>query len=120
MSLFPFATDAHPDLDPWGTVVDLGSELLAGDGAAFGKITAGTPEAPFHAAYFGVSRSRFRMTYPFNEHAVVVAGTVSLTNEATDETRTFTAGEGWFVEKGTAIVWDVQSDLFVKHYLAVA
>jgi uncharacterized protein len=120
MSLFPLAPHIHPQLEDWGTVADLGSDLLEGEGKASGRLVSGVPTDPFHSAYFGVTRAKFRMTYPFNEHAVVVAGTVTLTIEATGETRTYGPGEGWYVEKGTALLWDVRSDLFVKHYLAVA
>lgn len=107
-------------LDSWGTVADLGSEILEGDGAAFGKMTFGAPTDPVNSAYFGVSKSKFRMTYPFNEHAVVVKGEVELTNEKTGETNTYREGDIWFAEKGTPVVWNIKTDSFIKHYLAVA
>ena len=121
MSLHPITRHITLDqLDPWGTVADLGSEILAGEGKAYGKMTAGAPTDPVSAAYFGVSKSTFRMTYPFNEHAVVLEGEVTLTNEATGESRSYGPGEGWFVEKGTPVLWTVTTDRFVKNYFAVA
>lgn len=107
------------DLDAWGTVADLGSEILEGEGKAFGKMTFGAPTDPVSSAYFGVTRSKFRMVYPFNEQATVVSGEVTLTDEASGKTTTYKAGDSWFVEKGTPVLWDVTSEAFVKHYFAV-
>ena len=51
---------------------------------------------------------------------VVVEGEVTLTNEVTGESRSYGPGEGWFVEKGTPVLWTVTTERFVKHYLAIA
>ena len=121
MSLHPITRHITLDqLDPWGTVADLGSEILAGEGKAYGKMTAGAPTDLVSAAYFGVSKSTFRMTYPFNEQATVVTGEVLLTDESTGETNRFGVGDSWYVAKGTPVRWEILSDSFVKHYHAVA
>ena len=115
----PISTDTVPALDSWGTVADLGSEILEGECHALGKMVFGAPTDRVSCAYFGATRGRFRMTYPFNEHAVVLEGEVTLTNEATGESRSYGPGEGWFVEKGTPVLWTVTTDRFVKNYFAV-
>ena len=107
------------ELDAWGTVADLGSVILEGDGKVFGRMTFGAPTDPVSAAYFGVTKSKFRMVYPFNEQATVVYGEVVLTNEATGQSTRYKSGDTWFVEKGTPVLWDVVSDSFTKHYFAV-
>jgi uncharacterized cupin superfamily protein len=107
-----------PAMDAWGTVANLGSTILEGDGNAFGHITLGAPDAPLSAGYFAVTQSKFRMVYPFTEHAVVLEGEVTLKNEATGETATYKAGDGWMIEKGTPILWTVHTPRFVKHYMA--
>ncbi|MEP7351571.1 MAG: cupin domain-containing protein, partial [Sphingorhabdus sp.] len=61
-----------------------------------------------------------RMTYPFNEHAVVVEGSLTLTDEGTGEATTYGPGDGWFVEQGTTVLWVIHSDRFVKNYVAIA
>ncbi len=76
---------AIPVLDPWGTVTDLGSTLLEGEGKAFGVFTHGNPEAPLSGGFFAVTQSVFRMVYPFTEHAILLEGEVTLKNEATGE-----------------------------------
>jgi hypothetical protein len=111
-------SSAIPELDSWGTVADLGSTILEGEAKAFGRFTHGTPDAPVSAGYFAVTQSTFRMVYPFTEHAVVLEGEVTLKNEATGETATYKAGDGWMVEKGTPVLWTVHTPRFVKHYMA--
>ncbi|MDD1012735.1 cupin domain-containing protein [Pseudomonas rubra] len=107
------------ELDAWGTVADLGSEILEGEVRAFGKMTFGAPTDPVSSAYFGTTTGKFRMVYPFNEQAVVVTGRVRLTDEATGVSRTYSQGDSWFVSKGTPVLWEILSESFVKHYFAV-
>ena len=109
-----------PELDEWGTVADLGSSILEGEGSCFGKMVFGTPEAPLSCGYFATIKGKVRMTYPFSEHAVVVEGRATLTDERTGKTVTYSPGDGWFVEKGTSVIWEIHSDRFTKNYAAIA
>lgn len=109
-----------PELDAWGSVSNLGSEVLEGDVQCMGKMVHGAPTDPVSCAWFGVTRGTFRMTYPFDEHAVVVEGTVTLTDESTGIATPYGVGDAWFVQKGTPILWEVTSERFVKNYLAIA
>jgi len=120
MSMTPLKTGTTLDeLASWGSVTDLGFEILEGDVTAYGKMTFGAPTDPISAAYFGTNKGKFRMTYPFSEQATVLSGELLLTDASTGITTRYRAGESWFVEKGTTITWDVLSDTgFVKHYLA--
>jgi len=106
-------------LSSWGTVANLGSEILSGECAAFGDMLFGAPDSAVSCGYFRCTKGSFRMVYPFNEHATVVDGTVTLTNEATGVSVTYGPGEGWFIEKGTSILWEIESDSFTKNYFAV-
>lgn len=121
MSLFTVKQGtALTDPEAWGTVADLGSEILEGDGKCFGKMTFGAPTDPVSSAYFGTTKSKFRMVYPFNEQATVVYGEVILTDESTGKSTHYKTGDSWSVTKGTPVLWEVVSDGFVKHYLAAA
>jgi uncharacterized protein len=107
-------------LDAWGKLSDLGAQVLeGGEVAVFGKMTFGAPTDPVSAGYFGTTPGKFRLVYPFSEQATVVTGELRITDESTGETRTFKAGDSWFVTKGTSTLWEVISDGFVKHYLAI-
>ena len=109
-----------PELEPWGSVTNLGSEVLEGDVQCMGRMIHGAPTDPVSCAWFGATRGKFRMTYPFDEHSVVVEGSVTLPNEATGEAVSYGVGDAWFVRKGTPVLWEITSDRFVKNYLAVA
>lgn len=109
-----------PELESWGSIANLGSEVLEGDVQCMGHMVHGAPTDPVSCAFFGVTRGKFRMIYPFDEHATVVEGSVTLTDESTGIAQTYHVGDGWFVRKGTPILWEVTSDRFVKNYLAVA
>lgn len=118
--MLDISTDTIPALDPWGTVADLGAEMIEGDLKASGKMIFGAPTDPLSCGYFAVTRGRFRMIYPYTEHAVVVEGTATLTDERTGTTKTYDVGDAWFVEKGTPVLWEVTSERFVKNYFAAA
>jgi len=75
------------ELDSWGSVTDLGSQIVEGDVKAYGRMTHGAPTDSISAAYFGTNKGKFRMTYPFSEQATVVSGEVLLTDESTGVTR---------------------------------
>ncbi|MFT4014580.1 MAG: hypothetical protein QM682_14520 [Paracoccus sp. (in: a-proteobacteria)] len=91
-------TTTIPALDPWGSVTNLGSEVLEGDVQCMGSMIHGAPTDPVSCAFFGVT----------------------LTDESTGIATSYGVGDAWFVEKGTAILWEVTSDRFVKNYFAVA
>jgi uncharacterized cupin superfamily protein len=107
------------ELDAWGTVADLGSQILEGEVRAFGKMTFGAPTDAVSSAYFGTTQGKFRMVYPFAEQATIVTGEVVLTDESTGQSTRYKAGDSWFVTKGTPVLWEVVSESFVKHYFAV-
>ncbi len=107
-------------LDAWGTVADLGSEILEGEVKCFGKMTAGAPTDPVSAAYFGTTQGKFRMVYPFNEQATVVTGEVVLTDEVERPDQPFQGRRQLVRDQRHAGAVEVVSDSFVKHYYAVA
>ncbi len=110
---------APEGLDPWGVVSNLGAEPIEGKLEICGRMVFGAPDAAVSCGYFGCTKGVFRMTYPFNEHAVMVEGHVTLTLEATGEVLKFGPGDAWFVEKGTVVLWKIESERFVKNYFAV-
>lgn len=107
------------ELDAWGTVADLGSTILEGEVKAYGKMTFGAPTDALSSGYFGTTSGKFRMVYPFNEQAVIVTGEIQLTDESTGQVNRYKAGDAWFVTKGTPVLWEILSESFVKHYIAV-
>jgi uncharacterized cupin superfamily protein len=109
------------DLTPWGSFRDIGAEILeGGDVQAFGEPTFGTPADPINAGYFGTTKGKYRLVYPFNEQATLLQGEVCITDESTGESREYRPGDSWFITKGTSTLWEVRSEGFTKHYLSFA
>lgn len=120
MSLTQLTTSLRQqDMQAIGPVTVLGATIESGDVQAYALGTFGGPTDPVSAGYFGVTRGVFRMTYPFNEQAVVVHGTVKLTDLAAGTSVTYRTGDSWFVTQGTEVLWEIESDFFIKHYFAV-
>jgi uncharacterized cupin superfamily protein len=119
--MVPIKQGSKPaDLESWGTVDSLGATIVEGEARIAGKMVHGAPDSPVSCGYFSCTRSVFRMVYPFDEHAVVVEGAVTLTNEATGVSTRYEVGDSWFVTRGTPVTWRIETDSFTKNYLAVA
>ena len=57
--------------------------------------------------------------YPVHEMMTVLSGSVTLTNPEEGTSDTFTAGDTFFVPKGTACVWEITETLR-KFYMIAA
>lgn len=106
------------ELDAWGKFSDLGAEILEGDVLAYGKMTYGAPDDPISSGYFGTTKGKFRLVYPFSEQATLIKGEIILTDETTGQSQHYKPGDSWFVTKGTSTLWEVLTDDFTKHYLS--
>ena len=109
----------QPTLDPWGTVADLGAEILGGACEIAGAMVLGAPTDALSCGWFSCTQGQFRMTYPFTEHAIMIDGRVTLHIPATGLTETYGPGEAWLIEKGTEVIWTVETPRFIKNYFAV-
>ena len=57
-------------------------------------------------------------SYPVHEVMTVLAGSVTITDNDTDRSATFTAGDTFFIEKGTRLTWEITETLR-KYYVIV-
>jgi hypothetical protein len=112
-------TIALKEMHAIGPVSNLGATILSGDVQAYALGTFGGPTDPVSAGYFAATRGAFRMTYPFNEQATIVQGSVKLTDIATGVATIYRTGDSWFVTKGTEVLWEIEGELCMKHYFAV-
>ncbi|CAI1848604.1 Protein of uncharacterised function (DUF861) [Serratia quinivorans] len=108
-----------PELLDIGSVSNLGATVIAGEPNVGVAGIFGEPTDNLNCGIFSCTRGTFVMEYPFAEHATVWEGTVTLTDENTGQSVQYQAGDSWFVEKGTPVRWEITSDRFVKHYLAI-
>ncbi|MDE8347386.1 MAG: cupin domain-containing protein [Acidocella sp.] len=105
-------------LDSWGTPEDIGAKTLKGPIAVAGKIVFGSLEAPVSGGFYSASKGRYRVVYPFHEHATLIEGELAITDEESGETIIYGPGDSWIIEKGQAVVWDIRSETMRKSYLA--
>lgn len=108
-----------PPLHDIGSVSNLGATVIAGEPNVGVATIFGEPSENMSCGVFSCTRGTFVMEYPFSEHATVWEGTVTMTDESTGISTDYKPGDAWFVEKGTRVRWEITSDHFVKHYLAV-
>ncbi len=109
--------DPVPELKAWGTPENLRGETLEGDVRIFGLPIIGDGRSVLSAGWFAATRGRYRLVYPFHEHATLVEGELALTSETTGQTVLYSAGDSWVIAKGEPVIWDVRSPRAVKHYM---
>lgn len=106
-----------PPLSPWGSPENMGGVTLEGEVTIEGLTLLGTGRSRQSAGWYSASQGRFRLVYPFHEHATLMEGSLTLTNEATGESFRYSPGDSWIIPKGAPIVWEVHSSRAVKHYM---
>lgn len=117
--MIPFKLNGeHIVLDSWGTPEDIGAETLKGPIAVAGKIVFGSLEALVSGGFYAASKGRYRVVYPFHEHATLIEGELAITDEESGETIIYGPGDSWIIAKGKAVVWDIRSESIRKSYLA--
>ena len=107
--------------------VDLSSMVSLGRGVDLGmKVLEGNPEAwirvDFHsggmtAGLFRASRGKVEYTFASTEHATILEGELTLTDQ-TGEVRTYRPGDSYFFSQGQVVVWDVQADHVTKSFFS--
>ena len=98
-------------LDVWGPPERLSAVTLEGEPIMHGNVLYGDSDnAPIQAGIYEVTEGRFKVIYPFHEHATVLEGEVTLTDEA-GVSVTYGPGDSWFCHQGEVVTWDVKERL---------
>lgn len=111
------AGDTVPNLKPWGAPEDMGGATLDGEVRIEGLSLLGHGHSRQSAGWYSASQGKFRLIYPFQEHATLVEGSLTLTHELTGESVRFAPGDSRIIPKGAPVVWEVHSPRAVKHYM---
>jgi uncharacterized cupin superfamily protein len=106
-----------PALDAWGNPEDIGAATLDGPMQVSGKLVFGTLETPVSGGFYAASQGRYRVTYPFHEHATLLEGELRLTDETTGQSETYGPGDSWIIAKGTTVIWHILSTRILKSYI---
>lgn len=57
-------------------------------------------------------------SYPVNEMMTVLSGSVTLTDSETGKSDTFSAGDTFFIPKGTSCIWEITKTLKKYYFIA--
>jgi uncharacterized cupin superfamily protein len=117
--MLPFKLDMSRDpLDAWGSPEDIGATTVEGPIQVAGKLLFGSFETPVSGGLYSATQGKYRVTYPFHEHATLLDGELAITDEATGETVVYGPGDSWIIAKGTPLLWHIRSASIRKSYLA--
>ena len=96
-----------------GDPANLGGQVLEGDV----KISARVDFAQngMLAGVFQATRGRVLITFPFNEHATIITGSVKLTDEL-GQSHTYHPGDSYFIRQGSKILWEVSGRRVQKSF----
>ena len=107
---------------PQSELVDLGDPTALG-----GEVLEGDPRisarfdymsGPISAGVFQVTRGKLRVFYPFTEHATILAGRVTITDEA-GRRHTYRPGDSYLIPQGSVVLVEVHSHFLQKSFLNI-
>ena len=118
-TMTPFKLESDRQiLDDWGAPEAVGAETLDGNVRLAGAFNLGSPEGTVFGGVYSATKGKFRVVYPFHEHATLLDGELTLTDERTGKSVDYGPGDSWIIAKGTPVVWEVRSDHIRKSYIA--
>ena len=100
---------------------------LGPPGSLGGKVLEGTPEIfarvdfsanGMTAGLFMSTRGRIEVTFPFTEHATILEGEVTLTDQAGQQ-HLYKPGDSYFIKQGAVVTWDVKSERVIKSFFNI-
>jgi hypothetical protein len=103
-------------LQPLGAPSDLGGEVVSGDPKLFGRIDF--KKGHLTGGLFMATTGTVRITFPFTEHATILEGEVTLTDEA-GQTRSMKAGDSYLIRQNQVILWDVKGKHVIKSFFNI-
>lgn len=112
------ATDEQAGFVEWGRPEDIGATTLDGEVRVSGRFDLGSPKTSVFGGIYAATRGKYRLVYPFHEHATLLSGRLELTDETTGKTGCYGPGDSWIIAKGTPVTWSIVSDRICKSYVA--
>lgn len=100
-------------LSPLGAPSDLGGKVIDGDPQLFGRIDF--QKGNLTAGLFMATTGTVEIHFPFTEHATILEGEVTLTDEA-GQKRTMKAGDSYLIHQGQVILWEVKGPHVIKSF----
>jgi uncharacterized cupin superfamily protein len=94
----------------------LGGKVLEGKPEIFARVDFSANGMT--AGLFMSTRGRIEVTFPFTEHATILEGEVTLTDQA-GKSHNYKPGDTYFIKQGAVIIWDVKSDRVIKSFFNI-
>lgn len=102
--------------------IDLGDPQSLG-----GKVIQGSPkisaridfnENGLMAGIFEATTGKVEVTMPFTEHATIIEGEVTITDEF-GNFHTYQPGDSYFIKQGQVVIWDVPGQRVRKSFFNI-
>jgi uncharacterized protein len=96
-----------------GAPSDLGGRVLEGDPKIAARID-------YHAdgmmaGIFEATTGKVEIHFPFTEHATILEGEVTITDEA-GQSHTYRPGDSYFIKQGQIVLWEVRGPRVRKSF----
>ena len=96
------------ELEPWGSLEELGATNITGNPEQSGRVDYGSMDTPVIVGVWECTKGSFQITYPWNEMATILEGHITLTDKS-GKCVTYSTGDTHFVSKGESINWQIIS-----------
>ncbi|WNG13960.1 cupin domain-containing protein [Cystobacter fuscus] len=112
----PDDTIDQSTLAPLGAPESLGGRVLQGSPTLSARIDYSAQGLT--AGIFKATTGRIEITFPFTEHATILVGEVTMTDES-GQSRTFKKGDSYFIRQGQVVLWDVRTPYVIKSFFNI-
>ena len=101
---------------PLGAPEGLGGRVLEGNPEIFARIDFSRNGTT--AGLFKATTGKIEIYFPFTEHATILEGEVTLTDE-TGQSHTYKAGDSYFIRQGQTVLWEVKGKQVIKSFFNI-
>lgn len=112
----PSLTVDQATLAPLGAPETLGGRVLEGSPQLSARVDYN--QNGKMAGIFKATTGKIEILFPFTEHATILEGEVTLTDES-GQSHTFRKGDSYFIRQGQVILWEVTTPYVIKSFFNV-
>ncbi|WP_257460086.1 cupin domain-containing protein [Archangium lipolyticum] len=94
----------------------LGGQVLEGNPQIFARIDYS--HGGKTVGLFKATKGKIRVTFPFSEHATILEGQVTITDQ-TGKRHTFKEGDSYFIRQGQVVTWEVKGKEVIKSFFNI-
>jgi len=99
-----------------GSPEGLGGRVLEGNPEIFARVDHSRNGTT--AGLFKATRGKIEIYFPFTEHATILEGEVTITDE-TGQSHTYKAGDSYFIRQGQVVIWEVKGKQVIKSFFNI-